>query len=482
VALKSTLLRDRRWILLFALGITLLGTWYAQIDDGALISDAQQSLQLAINLQHEGVLSLDPAPPFRPSNFREPLSPIVTAAGIGVEDAVAGSAPSGAYFVGKRLRFLKYQNLAWLAALALGAFWATRCLTSSFFFGIVAVILASFRPHFPPGFIDDLMTEIPAAALLILASAFLAIGFDRRNVRLMASAGALFGLLTLIKAIALYAFLGLIPVLACLYAIRGAISVRTAAIHLGLPVACFACVVAPWIIRDRIELNTFEITQRASYALQERWYEDQMSIEELKGAVYWWAPYAKQKIGSLLGFSERDLLPGGRLQRLNDDPDSAISQIDLPSEMAGMPDQAITFYRRARAEVWRVGQLYQSAKHPFPDVAAEAAVKQEAVTAIRSHLWRHLAVSPLFLWRSSAKTAPILLLALAFGLWDRRWNLVLFVLPALSIVAGYALMTPYFPRYDYPMHVVALVTLAMLGGILFSYSKSFRLTASAMAR
>jgi hypothetical protein len=463
-------MRPHQWLLAALLSALLLVMWSRQLDDAPIISDAAQSLRMGINFERYGILSMDHAPPFRPTNFREPLVPLVSAVAIRIIDGIAGASAPESYFSGRRLQYLKYQNLLWLSLLSFGTFWFARQMTSSSYVGLLAVVFVNvpFRPHIPPGLIDDLMNEIPSAAIQVVAAGALAIAFNRGRPTLFALSGLMFGALTLTKAVMLYVFIVLAGILACLYLTRiTALSLREAVRNLALFVGCFVLIVAPWMVRNHLHFGTYEITQRAGYALVERSLEDQMSDEEYRGAYYLWAAHPLQKrLGTWLGFSQDDLLPGGRLQRLQDDPDSAVSQADVPYEEAGTPEKAVTFYRAARAELVSLMNQYRASGSKFPDVEADAAAKKSATQTILHHPWRHLVLTPLFLWRASAETALILIVALGIAAWKRRYDLALFILPALGTVAAYALSSPFFPRYDYPMHLMAILLLPILAAVL----------------
>jgi hypothetical protein len=440
--------------------------WSSQLDEAPIMADAEQSLRMALNLERHGIFSMASAAPFGPTNFREPLVPFVSAVAIRIIDAIVGEAPPESYFSGKRLQYLKYQNLLWLSLLSFGTFWFARGMTSSFYVGLLAVVFVNvpFRPHIPPGLIDDLMNEIPSAALLVVASGALAMGFSSRRPALLVLSGLLFGALTLTKAVMLYVFIVVMGVLACLYLTRiVAINLQMALRNLALLIGSFTLVVTPWMLRNYLQLGTYQITQRAGYALMERSLEDQMSDEEYRGALYLWAPHAFQReLGRRLGFSQKDLLAGGRLQRLQDDPDSPVSQADLPYEDAGNPERTVTFYRTARAELVKLMNQYRALGSAFPDVLADAAAKKSAATTIRHYPWRHLMLTPLFLWRASAETTFIFVVALAIAISKRRNDLLLFVLPALGTVAAYALSSPFFSRYDFPMHLMAILLVPIL--------------------
>jgi hypothetical protein len=467
--------KSARLMLIVLLAVGLLSLWARQIDDGPIISDAAQWLQVAVNLERHGIFSLDAAPPLKPTNFREPLPSATTAAAIAITDALDGKAPESAYFSGPRLRGLKYQNLFWLALLTIGAFWIAADLTASWGVGLFTAVLVNvpFRPHFPPGLIDDLMTEIPFAAMLMLASGALALGVARRSLPLLFTASVLFGAMTLTKALTLYIFLVLLLIVLGRYLLERALLRSHAKVELTLLILPFVLVVVPWMLRNHAELGTYQITQRASFALVERSFEDQISPLEYKGAIYLWAPFMKTQLGRWLGYSPEDLLPGGRLQRLNDDPDSAISKIDEPFELSADPDKITTFYRKARADVQRSKLGFEAAGRPFPGVDAEALQTARGIAAIRAQPFRHLALTLLLLWRTSAESLVILSTALLAALLLRRSDLALFVLPSLGLVLGYALVSNDVPRYDVPMHLVSIAVLPILAVLSYRSMRGF---------
>src|SRR5690242_18506297 len=75
-----------------------------------VIKDASETLTMAINLEHHGVISMDESAPYRPSMMREPLPIVIDAVAVWVLDAVQGRASLETYFSGARARDLKLQN------------------------------------------------------------------------------------------------------------------------------------------------------------------------------------------------------------------------------------------------------------------------------------------------------------------------------------------------------------------------------------
>lgn len=470
-------------------GIVALGAmWALEITNRPIEKDAAQTTLMAVNLAHHGVISLDERPPLAPSDYREPIPVLVSALAIELVDAVQGRAAPTQYLRGPRVRQLKYQNLAWLALLSGGASWAARRLTASAAFGALAVLLVNlpFIGHGGAQFVDDLYTDIAAAAVLVWASAALSVAFLTRRRTWLASAGLLLGTLTLIKAATLYvvaalalSWLGVRLARAAAARVPATAALRAGGSELAVLLAAFACTIAPWMIRNAATLGSFELSQRAGVVLMYRALHDEMTPREYVGGFYAWAPrFLAHPLGALLGFSPADLQRGGALQRLNDG-DSDFAAADLAAEQAGRPQDAISFYRQARAqrEYW---EERLSAEHlAQPDTRADALLKARALAIIATHPLRHLALTALFLWRGSAKTFPLLVLALVLAVRRQRDDLGAFVLPALALVLLYALSTHFVPRYDVPPRAVAAVAvavLAKLGWDLFRSRRALRVS------
>jgi hypothetical protein len=458
----------RTWaVALVACALALM--WSSQITDSRIESDAQQSTHMAVNLARHDVMSLDESAPYHPTNFREPVPVLVTALGVWILDSILGPCAPDDYLEGPRAKYLKYQNFFWLGLLSISAFVAARTLTSSFWLALFAVILVN-RPLLPQqeqlGPVDNLLTELPATALLLPASILLAIAFTNRKWSAYVLAGVLFGIFGLIKAIGIYVFLGVLPVLACLYALQQpAIPWRIAARDLGVLMASFACVLAPWIVRNHILLDSYQITQRGGESLFERALEDQMTDDEFLGTFYIWGhpgPF-HDWLGKKLQLSESDLLRGGRLQRLNSDFSTSLSRVDRDTAVDdGRPDQAITLFRKAQAQRTRLEREFAAAGSPQPQVAAEEQLYRLATTMISQHPLRHLKLTAAFMWRGAPLAFAILSAAIFFGLLRRRYDLLLFSLPAIGIVMAYSLFTPFFWRYGWPSRLVATVTAVAL--------------------
>jgi hypothetical protein len=452
-----------RWLAAVLVSLGLIFSWSHRITGTVVEDDAAQLVLMAQNLVRHGVISMDEQPPLSPTNYREPLPVFVTALGIKLVDAALGEAPDEAYFRGQRVQLLKYQNVLWLALLSLSTFWAVRFLTSSFCLALLGTLLVNY-PYWRSAadLVDTLYTDIPATAVLMLASVTAAIAATRRSLRFCAFAGVTFGFLALIKAAVLYVFVGTVALVAAAYLLQHA-SLRVVARDSAVMVIAFGCVVGPWIYRNYVLLGSAHIAQRAGVVLMYRAAYDQLTPEEYRGAFYAWAPLRLEGLfGRVLGFSQADLERNGRLQRLNESESSNFAAEDRAAERAGAPDRTLTYYRQARA--WRVKlehELYVAGV-PQPDIAADDLLKERASRIILAHLGSNLATAIIFLWRGAILTFPVLLVALVVGLRSRRYDFIVFTAPAFGTVMLYALFTHFIPRYDLPALSIATVAVIVL--------------------
>jgi hypothetical protein len=443
--------------------LILCGFWLSQISDAAIQYDGSQNLQMAINLDRAGVMSLDSSAPFSPSMYREPLPVWTTAVAVRIVDGLLGPADNDDYFQGDRARYIKYQNIFWLLLLSAGTFVACRYFTSFNYASLLAVVLLNVRLPMTPsgpealGF-DTLESELPAAALLICGSLFVALAVSRGRLWHGVAAGALFGLLALTKAAMLYVTAGLFLVLLCLLFTPPRLVLHGfGPRQLVAMIAACAAVVVPWTYRNYETFGSLQIAQRGGIITYLRAVKNQMTAEEYLGSFYAWAPGLPGPIGAVLGYSEADLEEGGRLQRLNRSETSSFAERDLAAERAGDPDAAISYYRKARATRVKLERELAAQGVASPGVEADRILLDEAIAMILSHPVRHVVMMIPFIWRGALTTFVVLLACLIYALCVRRAETLLFVLPSFGTLSFYALLTHFIARYSVPVVPVAIV-------------------------
>jgi len=442
-------------------------SWSRMITNERIDGDDLQTLTMAVNLRYQGVASLDTQAPYEPSMYREPVPVVTTALAIGIADAVLGTAGPEAYLAGERARVLKLQSIVWLALLCAAAFWATYLLTSSRALGALAVLLMNVdviplvEVGLRPMLVDTIMSEVAAAALMLTAGACLVAAMRSGRTAHFAWAGLSFGLLALTKASFLYVFIGLAALLLAIALIgprKLELTRRLAPI--AALAAAFAAVVVPWMARNYVQLDKFQLAERGGVVLYLRALKNGMTADEYKGALYFWAPKPLQSaIGNMLGFSSADLQRGGRLQRLNRGPEADFYRDDIAAWRSARPEEAVTFIRKALAEQLRLERLAATGELAQP---ADAELQQRAIGMITADPVRHLATTPLFLWRGAFFPLPVLLAALIYAMWRRDYALGIFVLPGLGTVMFFGLLTHFLPRYSAPILPMAVVTTVVL--------------------
>jgi hypothetical protein len=149
-------------------------------------------------------------------------------------------------------------------------------------------------------------------------------------------------------------------------------------------------------------------------------------------------------------------------RRLNEWKGAPWAQADLAAENSGRPEQAITYYRMARAHRVDLTRNFAAADYPHAESAADQALKTEALHLIAAHPFRHLALTVPFIWRGALYSFIPLVIAF-FHFWRRRdYEHALILIPALGMIAFYALVSFFTPRYSLPAFPLALCFTVML--------------------
>jgi hypothetical protein len=191
---------------------------------------------------------------------------------------------------------------------------------------------------------------------------------------------------------------------------------------------------------------------------------DQVTPLEYRGSFYVWAPpLLKSAVGSILGFSPADLDLGGRLERLAGGvPGTAVYDHGRAAEIAGRPEDTVSFYHRARAERIKLEREYKRNHDPISDVSADRMLQKEGIRLIKNDIWVNLAMAVPLLWRSAVLTFPAMAFALGYCLWVKRYALAVFILPSFATLSFYALATQFEPRPASIAHATAVVSTVTL--------------------
>lgn len=473
-----------RMTAILATSAFLVAVWLSWTTDYPGVGSGAQYLRYAQNLANFGVFSekTNPTRTPAPSMFREPLPAAVVAGWMLLAEPSVGDWKQKLQELNHspRIRVIKFVKLLWGALATFAIFVAVVRFTGSYLAACLAAVLVTWM--LGPRRFDGLETELEAAALLALSSLLLAIAVDTRRPLYFGLGGLSFGALALTKAV----FLFVVIVLAVLIGAWGAyLLVRKAEMPrrvltcFALFPLTFAVTVVPWMVRNYVHFDSFNITERGGFVLYRRVsIGQQMTGTEYLGAFYAWAPmYSGAKkddfnfsrvpidvqpiIGPLLGFTPADLEIGGRLERLDRNSPKA-KQNGHKAVKEARPEDALTFFWAGSALRAKVTREMAEQGHPFPRLAADRVLRERAMQTMLEHPWRHLATTLPFLWRGAAYTFPVLLAFAIVSLLWRRLDMLAYVLPALGAVLFYALFTHDLPRYNFPMNPFAAACLVIL--------------------
>ena len=306
---------------IFALAVALIfaGLTVRYTTDSVIQKDAAQNMRGAYNLVHGGVISLEKQPSSapRPQMRREPL-PILALAGL----LMLHPAFDQAYTIddlvdGYLTETVKHINVFWRFIAAIFLFllcfelFADRRVAA--LNGVVVLAASEFLFFSRSGIVDRIYTELPEAALMLLA-AWSAVRFVRVKTKLRAAAlGVSLGLLALCKAAFLFIGLGFLVLL--LLSERPSQfqpSPRRSAwteMLLTYSVIAFAlfATVGPWIARNAILFGTPKIASGTDASV----LSIRMLLTEhsLLGQLYIYSPLSVRKrlVGPLTGYSEAEL-------------------------------------------------------------------------------------------------------------------------------------------------------------------------------
>lgn len=461
----------------------------SNITDGPVLGDGVQNLLIATNLYKHGVFSHEGSANPLPTDFREPLPPMVVYAYLEL------FAPSnsehlgfGHFRAGDLTRFVKMSNLLWVFTGLLGVWLLTRRLTHSVTATLAATLLAYVFFFNAREYIDTFYTELTTATAIVWGSYLLYRGVKDKKTGFFLAGGATMGLLALTKASSIYInVVALLLLVAVMLLARqrmqvsvGRIATWGLAMGLGL-----AVVVAPWMVRNHLQFDSVRISDRGGLILHGRATLNNMTNDEVIGLIYEKSPtiYRRLVDGTRLGQNGRDEFErGGRWQRLNRGL-SSFWKSDIEAIRAGRPDLAVSFHAEAGARYTiLVNQLRVQGKH-YPEEVVDGMRRDEAIRMLKERPVRHLVMTLPFFWHGfwGLKKVEIplvslatqdaivevlnllaglaLLIAFFVGLLRRRPDLLAVTVLPFGLMSFYAFVSHNIPRYMSPAHPIMLILL-----------------------
>ena len=480
----------RGWIvpLVVCLGLT----WKAadRISDDPIVGDGIQNLLIAVNVFKHNTFSLDTHDQPRPTNFREPLDPMLVALHLKLRVPEAANSPFAEFRSGQYARTVKMSNLLWVFAGLTGIWALTLRLGGSNLLGLIATAL-TFQIFFHGStYIDTLYTELSTAALMIWATYGLLRSVQRQSLAWFFGSGVLMGLLALGKASFAYIGIVAVPLLmaALLIARRPDRFALSKVIVWGLVMGlAFTLTLSPWLARNYVQFDNLRISERGGVILWGRANMNNMSNEEVLGLIHVQSPrlYRRAVDGTHLGAEPGDFERGGRWQRLNRYL-SSFWESDRRAAYEGDPDKAISFHYNLAAQYNQRVFQKRAQDHPYPDQAVGDEMKGEALSMLKARPWRHVAMTVPFLWHGfwSFKKVEVPFVSLetqdainellnlfagvalfgvfAYGLVRRHAQWVAVTVLPVGLMVFYAFLTHNIPRYSTPAHPLMLLALVLV--------------------
>lgn len=360
-------------------------------DPKPLIKDSEEYVILSHNLAFKGIFSSNG---YSLTNFREPVSSFLNAINIRLftnidKDTSFNDMISNPEIITQ----LTQINIFYLLLFFLAMWWLTYLMTGTHGW----VILTTFLPmsFFTIGTIytQRLLSDLPSI-ILLMVSVSLVVKINRKPIiRTSVLLAVVLAILILSKGVFFYVVPIYVLFIFFIFWLKKEDKNKVSKIKFLL----FSFVgsiflLLPWMIRNKIHLNDFSLTQRGGTILMIRAEKNQMSKEEFKGSFYVYSPDVLKKLffERFLGYKEEDYWDGGKLQRLNRDLKGDYHAIDNKEY-----EKLVSFLRRS---------MYVS----IPKIQSEAIekgldpekyLKEQALELILKDPIRHIKISFAFAWR-----------------------------------------------------------------------------------
>ena len=435
--------------------------------------DARQNLHAAYNLVVGGTYGFEEDPTI-PGYRREPLPNLILATLLTVSKGPGLPQPFSrlladpglleqALKVNLLYALMLFAGLWWLCWLLFRPTWLAQLVAVGVLLGSWSFLVSSELENFK--------TELPAAAFFVLSAVLLVLARRRPRAHLALLAGIGISLVLLTKASGQYVCIVAVPVVLLLI-------MREARLRHQRPLVCAIALLlgislftVPWMTRNLLLFNDFALARGGADILLIRASYNRMKADEFRGSFYVFAPERLREdlFEPHLGFTPIQLDCDGSLQRFTRN-----LPCDKQAISAGRLDEVVSFYQVGK----RVVPEKLKANLPVGQLAdQENALKKIALRSILSNSFRHLAVTPAFLWKgiwSFAHTyswsatmlngiaMPSLVLMPLFGLWLQKPDWILISLLPAGYYLFYGLSSHFLIRYSAPLIPLSLVSLALL--------------------
>ena len=385
--------------------------------------------------------------------YREPAPTLLLAAYISAVQFVQGVVPFEQFVEGPGARLLKWSNLIWASAFSFAIYKAVVLLTASRILAAAATILSNVAlSHYMNG----LMSEYAAAALLAASSYFLLAAIYRERAVYFVASGVCFGALILTKASYLYTVIVMVAFLVWPAALPRAVRFKGVLLY-GAAIARDDSTVDGEKLHSFWHLSDHRAGRRGPHDPSPEEPDELGRVS--RGVLCLGAGLPASGNAQYLGFKDDDAIPTGALRRLT--RHTTASEADKEAERDGRPQDAVSFYHAARAERTKFEAELRAQGHRWPSVQADALMKSRAIEIILAHPMKHVIATLPFLWRGGGWSFPVLLFDLFCSLSTAHGS-QRYLLPALTVLLFYAFASHNLPRLGDSVIPVAIVCVAVL--------------------
>ena len=337
-----------------------------------------------------------------------------------------------------------------LALSAIAALAVVYKITGSFWLGYLSMILFGFNMELIQN-INSMMAEQTCIPLIIVMGAMFYYGFRDHKVLLLGIGGFLLGLLVLVKAIYMYMIVFLLVLGFIAFKGEGK---KKIAIALSVMFACYIIPVGGWMIRNKVQVGKFHITNRAANVMALRVEYNKMNFTEWCGSFLYWTPdpaaqrlmqsiYGERCVNSMdgkllklnRGYKEGYYLVGKENGTTNPDTD-ATNQKTFAMEFVKHPIKHIT----TTLPIWWRGCMH----------GLGVSIASPITFIVHSPVFFSLLYS--------------LSMAVAFikAVIKKRWEIVGLVLPGVYLVFMNSFFTHGLTRYTLPALATEIICLMLI--------------------
>jgi hypothetical protein len=467
------------WMALVIVIVSLCWALDGLLTEKPIESDSRQNLRAAYNICTWGVFSTNSGTLQKPAinHYREPLHPFVGSFFLLYYKYNANHLTDNDFAQGPYARLVKRVNLFWAFWVLLGSAVLSMVMIKNKLFSALVVLLvyACFLRN--PQYIDTFLSEIPTAALLLWTSIVFIFCVRGHRPALFLVAGMLLGLLALTKAVFFYiAVLIVMGMSICFFLALVMRFLKLNSACLALFILGLLLTAGPWVLRNKLNFDGFEISSRGGGVLGLRAFKNQMNSHEILAAFHVWGPGVYKRIvkNTFFDVPDCEYEEGGKAARLNRWT-SGFAMRDRQAEAAGKPENAIAFFRILTAERVKMMLHFKEEGHPRPWDEADNYLASLARGMILRNPAKHVLMTIPFAWRGiwcfygggvftllNALSYVTFMVICFYGVVNKNGDSIAFCLLPLLMLLVHAFLTHNEVRFSTPAIPFMIISFFMV--------------------